>query len=300
MRNLHRFQSRQRRDPDRARAAAVIVSPRHERRVIEAERRRQRRIRNLLPVRRKLPLVRHRQRQRLGNAALRRHFVKLRVAALRNPRRPEHNVLPVRRPRHRKIRRRMIRHAKRHATRRRNREHIRVAVVVAGKRDRAAVGRKHRIASQCPRPSSAASQRRPRAAPSTNLPRIQTQSDPCSTRDAERCAVSWPRVLQPAQQPVQLRSGKQQGKSTTADGTARIGPSGKILQECQHLTACAPDTLFRNIATALKRSRNPHRATRAVPLQSTTARRPAPPPYRPSESATTHKLANPASVTPAR
>ena len=104
--------------------------------------------------------------------------------------------------------------------------------------------------SQSPHPSSGALPRHPRAAQSTNHPHIQTQSDPCSVLDAGRCGASWPRVRRPVQQTLQLQSEKQQDKPAKAGGMHASGPSGKLLQDSQHLTAHAHACLVRNIANA--------------------------------------------------
>src|SRR5712664_984012 len=70
VRNLDRVEALERGDPDGAGASAAVVSPRYERGVIESEGGSERRVGDVRTVRRHLALMRHRERQARGHAAL--------------------------------------------------------------------------------------------------------------------------------------------------------------------------------------------------------------------------------------
>src|ERR1700730_5136113 len=98
VRNLDRVQSRKRGDPDGAGAAAAVVSPRDECRVVESECGSQRRVGYVRAVRRHLARLSRGQRQARSHTTLGGNGIKLRVAARRFARGAKQNPLSVRSP----------------------------------------------------------------------------------------------------------------------------------------------------------------------------------------------------------
>ena len=139
VRNLDRVQALQPGDPNRAGAPAAVVSPGHERRVVETEGRCQRRIGDVCTIGRDLPLISHGQRQACGFAALGGNGIKLGVPASGIARGAKQDPLPIRRPPDGDIGARMIGHAMRNTSGHRNGEYIGVAVVLPGEGDGTAV-----------------------------------------------------------------------------------------------------------------------------------------------------------------